>query len=504
MVTPQLRAPAAGPACGPVEARCWAIVGSSAVPSGRRRGRYRPAPVHDRSRPVVAAERGRTYDAGAAGSSDRSGSPDGALLGGAAGDLGRSTNGDGPTIEHVTTALQTIAGELRELAGTEPAAAELRQLDDAFAALQRADAALAAVKARVVACARRSRVATAAGVHDTAAYVRGRLSVSAREAKRQTELARDLSGLDATSKALADGTISPEQAAAVGRAARNGRLGDPQTTEAELLPLAADATPEQLQQQIRRREQAADPDALRRDEERAFAQRRCSISRRLDGLWELHALLDPVTGEKVATGIHAHTTADPTGTSVERRRSPEQRMADGLRDLVTAALAAGAPTEGGVKPQISVVVPIEVLDPDARVVGVGDFGTTLSPQAVQRLMCDASVSRVITVGASQVLDVGRATREWNPAQRRAMRVRHGGCRGPDCDRPFAWTDIHHVRWWSRGGRTDRDNGLPLCDGCHRLVHEGGWTLAYDPVSGAATFTSPAGHVVTTMPRGEFA
>jgi hypothetical protein len=407
-------------------------------------------------------------------------------------------------LSRITEHLEVTASKLRDLAGDTPAPGELTELDDAFAALQRADAALAAVKARLVSCARRSGVAATAGFPDTEAYLRDRLSVSAREAKRQTHLARDLAALPATAQALADGEISAEQAAVVGRAARAGRLGDPATTEAELLPVALEANPEQLQQQVRRREQAVDGDALRRDENRARAQRRCSISRRLDGLWELHAVLDPATGEKVATALHAFETPDPQGTSPELKRRPEQRLADALADLATAALSAGAPTVGGVKPHVSIVVPIQVLDPDAKVVGVGGFGTVLSPQYVQRVLCDASVSRVVTDGASQILDVGRATREWNPAQRRGVGARDGGCRGPGCDRPFAWTDIHHVRWWSDGGVTSIANGIALCDACHALIHEGGWHLEFDPVTAVATFTSPRGDAVTTSPRGVLA
>ena len=44
--------------------------------------------------------------------------------------------------------------------------------------------------------------------------------------------------------------------------------------------------------------------------------------------------------------------------------------------------------------------------------------------------CDSTVSRIVTAGASQVIDVGRATRTIPPALRRAVSARDGSCVGP--------------------------------------------------------------------------
>ena len=35
-----------------------------------------------------------------------------------------------------------------------------------------------------------------------------------------------------------------------------------------------------------------------------------------------------------------------------------------------------------------------------------------------------------------------------------------------------------LEWW-RGGRTDLDNLILACGRCHKLFHEGGWTMAGD-------------------------
>ncbi len=396
---------------------------------------------------------------------------------------------------------------------------DMEDLDACIASLKRVEGATAAIKARLVACAAAAKAHDAAGMSGTDAYLRNRMGLSAREAKKQAELARGLEGMDDAAEALADGHLGAEQAAALGRAARRGQLGSPDEVQKQLLGDATTSSPEALNEKIRRAEQAANDDSLRRDENRAHARRRASCSRREDGMWQLHALLDPIGGEKVATAIRAFTTPDAPATTIRERRTPEQRTADGLVAAADAALSAGAPVAGGVRPHVSIIVradgeptpaPADRTPPDdgtapprgpARPTATTGNGATISPDATERLLCDARLTRIVMGARSQVLDVGRATQTWNPAQRTAITARDGHCRGPGCDRPPDWCHIHHIRWWSKGGGTDLDNGILLCVRHHRLVHEGGWTIAMDPATHEATFTAPNGTRTTTWPRG---
>lgn len=333
---------------------------------------------------------------------------------------------------------------------------------------------------------------------------------SARDAARMERLASRLSELPRTADALAAGEVGVEAADALVRAATDGRLGTPDEVEAALLPVATGAGPEELRRSIRRREQQVDGAALLRDERRQHALRRASLTRASDGMFDLNARLPGEWGEKAATLLDAFTTPDPPGTPPLDRRRPDQRLADAFGALIDAGLGhLDVPTTGGqTRPHLSVVVDLSTLDADladddgAGPIGPDDpawgelppgdaaWGTTLSPQAVRRICCDADVSRIVTDGTSQVLDAGRATRTWSPAQRRAVNVRDRQCRGPDCARPIGWTHIHHLRWWRHGGHTTVDNGLALCHHCHRLVHDLGWTVQLDPATAAATWTTP--------------
>jgi hypothetical protein len=94
----------------------------------------------------------------------------------------------------------------------------------------------------------------------------------------------------------------------------------------------------------------------------------------------------------------------------------------------------------------------------------------------------------------QPLDLGRASRVVTPAQRSALAVRDGGCVFPDCDRPLAWCEGHHLRHWLDGGPTDLANLALLCRAHHRAVHEGGWPAAPTGSSPPSHPTGPAGDI----------
>ncbi len=364
------------------------------------------------------------------------------------------------------------------------------------------------------------------GAATTAEWLTANTRRSGRDAARLARLATNLPDLPETRDALASGRITDEAADAVVRAARDGRLGSPGDVDGALVELAATSSPEDLRARIRQRQQAADATAMLRDERRQQVRRSARLWRKRTGMWGLAGELPDEVGQQLRTALDAFDHPDPPSTPDEQRRRPDQRLADALAALTGAALDRGlAPGTGGiVRPHLSVLVHADTVSadlahadahhPDAPTAapspddprwadlpgGELPWGGTLSPQAVRRICCDASVSRIVMAGTSQVLDVGRATREWSGPQRRAINARDHGCRGPSCSRPIAWTQVHHLLWWRRGGATSVDNGLALCHHCHRLVHDRGWTVELDPATATATWRSPAGTTVVTRPH----
>lgn len=150
----------------------------------------------------------------------------------------------------------------------------------------------------------------------------------------------------------------------------------------------------------------------------------------------------------------------------------------------------------GARPSLTVVCDLATLAGESGGFGELGNGQALAGDAVRRLACDASITRVITDGASMPLDVGRAQRTVTTAQLKALRIRDGGCRFPGCDRPVEWSDVHHVIWWANGGRTDIANLILLCRKHHTCVHEGGWSIKIIADGGVFEFVNPDGKIVT--------
>ena len=80
-------------------------------------------------------------------------------------------------------------------------------------------------------------------------------------------------------------------------------------------------------------------------------------------------------------------------------------------------------------------------------------------------------------------------------------LRDRGCAFPGCAHT-RFLHGHHIRHWLHGGETSVDNLVMLCTAHHRLVHEGGWTIARDD-DGELAFTSPAGQGFSHEPPREW-
>lgn len=335
----------------------------------------------------------------------------------------------------------------------------------------------AAERVRLVAQEQARRDREAAAARDTAAAAdeADRRDRQRRAAERERALREEEARQQAARRAQAERAQQQRLADLQGRAA----AGD-----------SPDAVRDEAQQR-----RTHDPDAMAR--EAAAQQHRRSARNWRDrdtGMGMIRAALPGDSYEAYLAAIQATKTFDPPEVPVEERRTSEQREADAFIDIIEAALRAGElPTSGGVKPHVTAYAPVETLLGTADLPGTGRFGTDLAAETIRRLACDSGLVRAITNATSMVLDVGRETRVWSTAQRRAVELRDGGCRFPvaegrNCGRPIGWCDVHHVEWWRHGGDTDTDNGVLLCGHHHRLVHHGGWDMTFNAETGEVTAT----------------
>jgi hypothetical protein len=365
---------------------------------------------------------------------------------------------------------------------------------------------LRAVQTRWLAAADAREVTVAIAGRATRSWLVEDCQLGGRDAATRMRLARSLGAFPALQAAFAAARVTAEQASAI----MTGLLDVPadcrDEVETALVRRAGELTPFGLSREIDtllaalQVESAAErAEAVR---QRRLARRGVDLDPTLDGTGSLAGTLAPDVHDALSAALH---TIDPAG-SPEDERTPRQRRHDALGALARHYLdnAANAPTVNGERPRI--VLTITAADPTGTArsgrfdfgrldSGRLDSGLPVSPETAQRLACDATVLPVVLDNAGDVLRLGRTTRTWTTAQRRAAWTRdHGRCTYPRCRRPPA--DLHHIQWWTRGGRTDLDNAAWLCAFHHWLIHERHWTLRRDPDRGYV-FTAPDGHTIHT-------
>jgi 5-methylcytosine-specific restriction protein A len=182
---------------------------------------------------------------------------------------------------------------------------------------------------------------------------------------------------------------------------------------------------------------------------------------------------DPVRFAMIATVLDAKSK--PL-TGHDQRSTPE-RAADALAEVCGYVLDHGndvLPDVAGERPRLALTAGLTDLENGARA-GCLDFGGILTPSALRMLCCDAGVIPIVMGGHGQPLDVGRE-RRIPTAIRRAVTTRDGGCAHPGCDRLAAWSEIHHIKEWARGGHTRLDNLVMLCRTHHREIHATNWQV----------------------------
>ena len=189
---------------------------------------------------------------------------------------------------------------------------------------------------------------------------------------------------------------------------------------------------------------------------------------------------EPGPGGVADRAVDQSAAADSVG---EPEVSWPARRADAFMDILRTALAhAGEGQAAGADRYLVHLVRrgeiTELID-----------GTPLDAATAGRITCDGSTVTHVVGDDGEPLYLGRKTRQWSTAQRRAVLVRDDGhCRFPGCQRRFV--DLHHQWPWEDGGPTDIDNGFLACGRHHTLLHRG-FSATGDP-NHALTFHRPDG------------
>lgn len=386
-----------------------------------------------------------------------------------------------------------LRSALEELRGEDVRAMSDDRLDEDFRELQRAGRALEAERLRRLAEIERRRLHERSGHVSAGAWLADTFRMGWAHASGDVRAARALRRMPMARDALANGELS---AFAV-RGLVEARESSPHAfreSERELVDAARTLPAKGLSARLATWHQSVDAERAERDARRRFERRRLHVASTISGMVRIDGELDPDSGQTVMTALRAVNPAPPPGDD----RTPPQRRADGLTDLCRHFLDHAERAEvGGERPHVVVTIDAGALTEGNAPATLEDAGP-VTAETARRWACDASVSRVITRGRSEPLDVGRRTPVVPASIRRALVVRDGGCAFPGCDRPAGWCDAHHVRHWADGGATALDNLVLLCRRHHRVVHwPDGFRVSIR--SGAPVFRGPDGVTLDPAP-----
>jgi Domain of unknown function (DUF222)/HNH endonuclease len=350
------------------------------------------------------------------------------------------------------------------------------------------------------------------GFTSASSWLRHLCRMTPSEASGRAKAAEATRELGASAEAMLEGDVTWRHILVIARAIEQVPVEHRDEAEQSLLEHARSLDPGELRRVADRLvhcfdREKADELAVRRLERRGL-----SVAETTDGMVSISGLLDPVAGSLLMTALDAqlrpggsHDHGDGhsgEGETVGRAASQDevrtwaQRRADALAEICQQWLQdVNQSSVGGVRPHLSVLVDHATLaaQPADDVVGIEPAQLSwvgpITATEAQLIGCDATVSRIITDGASQILDVGRATRTIPPALRRAVAARDRTCVGPGCHRPPEHCDVHHIVFWEHGGETSLDNTVLLCRRHHGMVHLRQWRVVIE-ATGRRTLQPP--------------
>jgi hypothetical protein len=321
----------------------------------------------------------------------------------------------------------------------------------------------------------RRGLATRAGARDTATWLAGIAGERVGSARRDVKLGSTLAGAPVVGEAMASGAVSKTKATALADAAVL-----PEDVQRALVRDAVEGTVAQVTNAVRRAR-------LTHGHSDPPVEPSCTLTRHRDHV-KLEATVDLVDGEHLEVAIDAMAEALKLPTDLPY----PQRRAAALVALARFYLdhAADPPDTRVGRPHVLVLVDLDTLLADTGGTATLGSGTVISGAQARQLAMDANITRVVTRGRSEILDVGRATRNPSPAQAKAVIVRDRHCRYADCDSPPWACEIHHRQPWNNGGATDLDNLGLLCWHHHKLIHRRGPHLLTDNADGRWVLPPP--------------
>jgi hypothetical protein len=387
-----------------------------------------------------------------------------------------------------------IAGDLTSIAEVPVELMSSRDKAEALRAVSATADQLEALRLRLLAAS--DDVAAEAGARDAGAWLAHETRGDRREQQRALRLGTALvERWQTVAAGLAAGRVNLAQARVITHAL--DQLPDDVPTEvrsqaeAQLVEYAAEFGPRDLRVLGRRIldvvapevGEAAEARALEDEERRAAERTTLSLTPCGDGTTRLSGRIPDAAAHRLATYLDAYTSpraassdllADGPGPRPARRG---QAFCALLEHLDPEKL----PTHGGDATTVMVTMTLDQLRRELATAGlISADDPRISAGEARRLACTAGIIPVVLGGPSEVLDLGRTSRLYNRAQRKALRIRDRRCRARGCTVPAAWCEAHHLISWALGGATDLDVGVLLCSFHHHRAHDSAYDVERCP------------------------
>ena len=258
--------------------------------------------------------------------------------------------------------------------------------------------------------------------------------------------------------------------------------------EARLVTYAAEFGPRELRELGRRILDHVAPEIGEQHEAEQLAQEERRAERRLslstkslgDGVTRITLNVPDAIATRLHTYLESFTSPRHRGPGEGDVVPADRRRGQAFCSLLEAVDPHRLPVHGGDATALIVTISLKDLRQELGVAGIGP-SDKLSAGEVRRLACTAGIIPAVLGGKSEVLDLGRTSRLFKPAQRKAMVIRDRECRAEGCAVPAAWCEAHHWgRSWVDGGVTDLDDGVLLCSWHHHRVHDDAYDASRMP------------------------
>ena len=215
-------------------------------------------------------------------------------------------------------------------------------------------------------------------------------------------------------------------------------------------------------------------------------RRRASIGEQPDGMFQLFAQFDPLTGARVQAALVAKADALFRSEDSRDRPTSPQRFADALAELVVNGDGVAAGTE------LIVLADYDQVHDEITNARLAD-GTRLTEAETLAVACDAKILPGIFNKHTGNPLLGRSQRKVPPRLRKRLVARDGGCIG--CGASEKICEAHHDDHWAHGGETTLENTCLVCWRCHHIrIHLRGEVITRHP-NGRRTLAPPTNAAV---------